>query len=336
MVLRREADGVRWWLERQALQGAAMPVPSLVLAWTARGDAAAAAGQAESLVRDLEREPLMAQRGASRSTAAGYWRQGEPNVTGRWTQERYRRILHRAAEPDGCGFDLGWSVPDPARPASYDWVSGILLSASADAFADGHWEWTLRASAGLFRGEALDAAAETWARLLHAVAARPETLWGAVFHDNWGLNQRLPYERYFRVKIPAADTGRTARGYYWANLLTGQHLAALGGARAAGRRCAGLGLRFEPVPGRDAAVVRDGGPISALDDSRLAALRELLAPVLVTVPYRFYGGPPLRVLKDPGTAFRRIPPEISRPRFDDDPPPARDEQTYYTLVPDDS
>jgi hypothetical protein len=338
-MLRREADGVRWWIERQALLGVMVPPPGLVMAWVTRGDSAAAARQAEALADAVQRELPVSGTRASRITLNGYWQDeddGRSHDSGRWTAERYRQVLDRVARPDGSGLDLLWEVADRRRPQSYYWAPAITLHCSAGFTLPGIWEWTLKASDGLFRGEALDPAGEAWARLLHIAGSWPRTLWGAVFHDHWDQNLPLPYERYFGLEIPSADTAHTARGYYWANLLTAEHLVKLGGPAAAGERCAALGLRFEPVSGTggDVAVVRAAEPVSVLGDTSLEALRDFLAPVLKVVPYRvFYNGPPLRVLKDPGTAFRWVPPVIKHPWFDDDPPLTPD-MPAYTLVPD--
>ena len=41
-------------------------------------------------------------------------------------------------------------------------------------------------------------------------------------------------------------------------------------------------------------------------------------PVLDVRPYTgFYAGPPLGVIKEPGTAYRRVPAEIKIPWFED-------------------
>jgi len=334
-MLRREADGVRWWIERQALLGVLVPPPGLVLAWVTRGDSATAARQAEVLAEAVDAELLGAGARASRILLNGYWQDesdGWSHDSGRWTPERHRQILKRVARPDGSGLDLDWEVADRRRPQSYHWAPNINLHGAINSTSPGVWEWTLQASAGLFRDKELDPAGEAWARLLRLVGGWPQTLWGAVFHDRWTANRPLPYERYFGLRISPEDTGTTVRGYYWANLLTAGHLAKLGGTAA--ERCAALGLGFEPVPAadRDAVMVRAAEPVSVLSDSTLEALREFLAPALVIAPYRFYGGPPLRVLKDPGTAFRWIPPAIKHPWFDDDPPLTSD-MPAYTLVP---
>jgi hypothetical protein len=170
---------------------------------------------------------------------------------------------------------------------------------------------------------------------MHTIAGWPETSWAALFQEHWRDHVGMPYEHYFGIEPVLADVGRVARGYYWANLLTEGHLATLGGAAEVSRRCDELGLMCQRVEGRDDAVmVRSRRPVNEFDDDQLRAMRDLLAPVLVIKPYRrWYAGPPLRVIKDSGTAFRHVPAEIAYPWFDDWPMHADPGQRQ--LVPDD-
>jgi hypothetical protein len=338
-MLRREADGVRWWVEREALLGRMTGPPSLVMAWVTRGDSADAARQAEELAEAVERELPATGMLASRITLNGYWQdedEGWSHDSGRWNPERYRRVLDRVARPDGSGLDLLWEVADRRRPPSYFWSANITLHCATHFTQPGVWRWTLHTSDGLFRDEALGPAGEAWARLLRLAGGWPQTQWGAVFHDYWQFGEGLPYERYFRLQIPPADTAEVARGYYWANLLTEGHLAKLGGVETVAGRCAELGLGCEPVPGRtEAVVVRAAESVATYGDDTLAALREVLRPVLREVRYVYYAGPPLRILKEPGTAFRWIPPAYQTPLFENDPQEALDRigtGTAYRLV----
>ncbi|HEV2636343.1 MAG TPA: hypothetical protein VGX23_14420 [Actinocrinis sp.] len=344
-MLRREGDGVRWWIERQALLGKAVPPPSLVAAWSTLSTPTGAVESAEAVIARIEADPAAARWRPGRSRVNGYWN-GEHGA-GRWDQASQVRILGRVREPDGDGLDLSWHLPDPGRPPEYYWASTLRLSghapgraagdraagAAVDASGAGHWRWTLEAAAGRFRGPDLDLAADLFTAVLHTVAERRETSWGAVLHDHVARNRPLPCEQYLGFEINEPEAGRVARGYYWANLLTEGHLAGLGGSADVRRRCGRAGLAAEPVAGRDALIVRSARPLSQLDDDTLRTLRDVLRPVLATRPYTYYQGPPIRVLKEPGAASRRIPPEIQNPWFEDD-GPMNGLGAGYRLVPD--
>jgi hypothetical protein len=62
-------------------------------------------------------------------------------------------------------------------------------------------------------------------------------------------------------------------------------------------------------------ILRAPGPVTAFDDDRLAAMRQVLRPVLPPKPYTCYQGYPLRIVPDPGTAFRRVTPGSPFPRL---------------------
>jgi hypothetical protein len=65
----------------------------------------------------------------------------------------------------------------------------------------------------------------------------------------------------------------------------------------------------------NAAVLRGSGPVGEFDDRGLAATKTVLGPVPIDHPYICYQGYPLRILPDPGTAFRRVPPGSPMPRW---------------------
>ena len=73
-------------------------------------------------------------------------------------------------------------------------------------------------------------------------------------------------------------------------------------------------MASKPLGDRVAAL-RSPGPITAFADDRLAAMKEALTPVLIPRRYLMYSGYPLRILPDPGTAFRRVPPGSPYPRL---------------------
>ena len=162
-----------------------------------------------------------------------------------------------------------------------------------------------------------DAVAEHLLDLVRNWAGPLDLLWGAVTLDQGGT-PATPYERWYRLRPhDTAPLAREyARGYYWANLLTAGHLARIG-SDGLQRRAADDGIRVEPVadvqPGRGTVIVRSTAPISQFDDERLAVMKQLLAPVLIPAQYRQYEGYPLRIIPDPGTAFRTVPPGTPRP-----------------------
>jgi hypothetical protein len=181
-------------------------------------------------------------------------------------------------------------------------------------------------SANLWPVSATDAMADLLLGLVRSWSSWLELRTAAVVYDCVGLAS-TPWELWYGVNettmLPA--TREHTRGYYWANLLTAGHLAAYGGTTESGiaelrRRAQALGLVVEPVVDpdggtvKDAVVVRAPGPITAFDDDRLAAMKTLLGPVLLNRPYRFYSGYPLRIIRDPGTAFRQVPPSEPYPR----------------------
>ncbi|GAA2564257.1 hypothetical protein GCM10010435_40670 [Winogradskya consettensis] len=132
-----------------------------------------------------------------------------------------------------------------------------------------------------------------------------------ITYDRSGLD-RTAWERWYSapdtLMLPAAT--EHVRGYFWANLLTPGHLAAYGGEFPHRAESAGMTV----VPAGDGVLVRDPGPITAFTDDRLAAMKKLLTPVLLDRAYLSYQGYPLRIVRDPGTAFRQVPPGDPVPR----------------------
>lgn len=332
-MLRREGDGVRHWMEQQVLYDRDPIQPDTVVTWLMPGEPALVAARFRAVVDAFEKEAFFGDLGVYRDTTNVYF--GWEHDAGRWTQERYERHLERLAEPDADGADMLWSVPDDDRPDDDHAPSNILLSVKAVEPDNRWWEWRLQEEAHPFEGAYLDVMGEACLRLLHLAGGWLETTWGAVLRDHWASTDDPPYEQYFGFSTTAPQTVRETRGYYWANLLTAGHVELFGGPDGLRARCEAVGVRVDAVPGSaDAVVVRSGLPLGGLDDEQLVALREALAPVTPVRPYRYYSGPPLRVLKEPGTAFRRIPPEIEYPWFEDDGELTPDMGTARQLVPD--
>jgi hypothetical protein len=128
-------------------------------------------------------------------------------------------------------------------------------------------------------------------------------------------------ERWLSIEpFKAAPLTREyVRGYCWANLLTGPHVDRLGGLEALRAKAseAGFVVRVLDQVGSapPAVVVRAPGPVTSFDDTQLAAMKQLLGPVLLPRRYSLYQGYPLRIVPDPGTAFRRVPPGSPFPRL---------------------
>ena len=230
----------------------------------------------------------------------------------------------------------GGSVPVPMPPT---WMRSPTWSCTSRALS--RVDPTIWTASLLFprlaAGPELDGAAEGFVQLLVDVEPVVAPVWAAVTYDAWE-EARTAFEAFYGRSRPRAgqDAGRHPRGYYWANLLTATHIAGLGGTARLLEAADERGLWVEvlaDVPGGEKVLVRDPCAISAFDDSRLESVRDLLAPVLPDCSYTWYGGPPVRVIREPGTAFRFIPPEIKVPLFEDDPEPVHAHH-LYTPVPD--
>ncbi len=338
---RREGDGVRWWLERGRLlhrDTDRQSQPALALRWVSRGSAEQTMPRVRELVDALELDAVWSMVPTLGYQVYGSYA-GAENDAGPWTEELFERVAARVSAPDGQGVTLSWQIPDLASPGATGEFVGITLSASAagaypvdpDSAA---WEWALHAGPDAFPGRLLDRAADGWLRAMGLIARWPEVTWGAVLYDVDYINAPTPFERYFSSPVePSATTG-LVRGYYWANLLTEGHLAAYADAQDLAETCAAAGIVYTPVQDRDAAVVSCAHPVSRFDDEQLKLMRDVLSPVLPKARYVWYEGPALRVIKEQDTAFRRIPPEIKMPWFDDDPPIARAAGGRRQLVPD--
>lgn len=169
-------------------------------------------------------------------------------------------------------------------------------------------------SLDLWPVEATDAVAGRLLDLVVSWAGPLDLRTAAITYDRAG-GHRSPYECWYGINAfdSSPITRECVRGYYWANLLTAGHLERLGGEDALRNRAAPYGFLVEPAG--PAVVLRAPGAITEFDDDRLAAMRELLRPALPPQPYVCYQGYPLRIVPDPGTAFRRVPPGSPFPRL---------------------
>jgi hypothetical protein len=171
-------------------------------------------------------------------------------------------------------------------------------------------------SMDLWPADATDAVAAELLDLVVSWAGPFDLRTAAITYDRGGggVVGQSPYECWYGINTFESTpiTRERVRGYYWANLLTAGHLERLGGEDALRNRAAPYGFLMEPAG--PAVVLRAPGPITAFDDDRLAAMREVLRPALPSKPYSCYQGYPLRIVPDPGTAFRRVPPGSPFPR----------------------
>jgi hypothetical protein len=169
-------------------------------------------------------------------------------------------------------------------------------------------------SDNLWPAESTDMVAQRLVGLVEAWTGPLDLLTGAITLDRVAVGYS-PWEQWYGINVNqvAPSAYDCLRGYYWWNLLTAGHLAKLGGPEALHDRAQRAGFTATPPTGGQAWVVRDPAPVSAFDDDALARMKELLAPALYPQPYGTYEGYPLRIIKDPDTAFRRVPVTELRP-----------------------
>lgn len=334
-MLRREADGIDWYVRRQALLDRTEPARSLTLSLTAHSEPHAVSRLVWDLSDLLEARvrTVGVRLRRSRLTA---WVDGRDEFSARWTDASRTEAAELAADERAAALFLEWSAS--AVPDGQVRLKGALTM-HQDTDQPGLWGLSLALTPDAWGATVplLDELAEILTQALAEAGSRAQVDYGAVVFDfiTGETLHRLPYELVFGITEGYQDAAHYARGYYWANLLTTGHLAKLGGQDAFPARCAqhGMGATVIERDSTPAVLVRDPAPITAFDDERLAAMRDLLDPALRHLPYRWYAGWPLRVFKEPGTAFRPVPPDIIEPWFEDD-GPLPSAGTAYRLVPD--
>ncbi|WP_328955768.1 hypothetical protein [Kitasatospora purpeofusca] len=333
-MLRREGDGVTWWIRREQLEGrTGEPHRSLVLTLATRGGADEQARLGSLLLELLE-------DGFQEAGASAVFR-GAAVTRHDFSREPFgeRGLMEGLLGVLATGevFQSNWlwtvtgtGVAEEAKPGP------IGLDLYGGQFGSDIWQWQIDVGTESGSDAFLDHLAVLWADSLRVVGERTDLLWGGIYHDVYAMSEP-PYERYHGILQGLQTADRHPRGYYWCNHLSAGQLDRLGGIDAVATRAAGAGLAAEPVlragaPAGLLVTVRE--PVTALSDEALAAVRDLVAPALHPEPYHWYGGPPLRVLKEPGTAFRPIPADIIEPWFEDDPPIEPDGGIARRLVPD--
>jgi hypothetical protein len=170
-------------------------------------------------------------------------------------------------------------------------------------------------SLDLWPARQTDVAAEAVLRLLAGWREPLRLFTGGVTVDR-GTTLTSPWDAWYGIgnHVHGPLVATHVRGYYWATILTGGHLERLGGIEKFRKRVAATGFVLTTVDS-EAMILRDTGPVAEFNDEDLAAMRHLLAPVLLPTPYRLYQGYPLRIVRDTGTAFRRIAPGSPFPRL---------------------
>jgi len=281
--------------------------PSLALCWTSVD--APAAARFDAVVRAIETGAADAGHQLIRVNVSVD--DGEGHDGGGWSESLHTGRLERLARPDTYAMVGTWDL----EVRDDDGNRSQMLSAQAEGSPTEPWQWAPAIDGDPLATHRLDAAAEAYASVLRLIALWTDVVWAAFLYDSWGRIHPLPYERFHSIRLH--DATHNARGYYWMNLLTAGHLAKLGGAATVAERANALDFDVEAVPGRDALIVRAAPTMSGFDDRRLAAIHDLIKSALDPQPYKFYDGPPLRVIREPGTAFRRMPPEIEFPWFTD-------------------
>ncbi|NUP53565.1 MAG: hypothetical protein HOW97_40525 [Catenulispora sp.] len=312
-LLRREVDGVAWHVARAAMFGVTEPARRLQVFWTLDGSAEQAADAFWLSILTFENGMQKAGRPlAERDIHARTMKERRDGISGRDELAQILRtfrdglgdeLLHVHVRWDRVSADLMLRDPDPGV-----WVAQWFMGRNQDT-------------------SLIDAVGTAGTEVLARLAAEGVADWGCVTHDHGGGINRTPYEHYFSIREAegARLASRHPRGYYWSNLLTGRHLEGLGGPAEALAACHDAGLvseLIESASGSPAMIVRARESLSVFTDESLAAIRGLLDPILLHRPYYWYADWPLRVIKEPGTAFRAIDPTIlaRQPVFDDDEP----------------
>jgi hypothetical protein len=197
----------------------------------------------------------------------------------------------------------GWCVPDH-HPEHH--TAAVQLS--------------LVPSRALWPAERVDIVAQRLLGLIEEWTPELDLRTACVTRDRAGAHQS-PYDLWYGLDHMDTSplTRERVRGYYWANLLTAGHLHRLGGLESLRNKATATGCRLRVLAAAGSAppavLLLAPGPITAFNDGQLAAMKELLAPVLIRRRYTIYQGYPLRIVPDPGTAFRRVPPGAPMPRL---------------------
>jgi hypothetical protein len=238
---------------------------------------------------------------------------GRAPVSRRWRVQSKLDWLADALRT-GEAESFGQGFASPRDPADRSWyLEGECIPHREDTAI----EVSLTPSDNLWPVEATDAIAQRLLDLVVSWTVSLDLRTACVTYDRVTPGY-TPWEQWYGVNVDvmAPLTREYVRGYFWANLLTAGHLDRLGGSAELRRRAQMQGFTLHEIEAAGPAVVlRSPDPVTGFDDDQLARMKELLGPVLVPKSYDLYEGWPLRIVKDPGTAFRRVPATEPRPRL---------------------
>lgn len=232
------------------------------------------------------------------------------NIEGGHPQESVAILEATLAERDGSD-----SIASPVSPSATD----------GDLHYEKHVEICLRIVPEQIPANLVGSVGEDLSELLSWGATAIDASWGCVTMDQFD-DSITPFEQWYGQAKIWCQPRRHPRGYYWANLLNSAHIEQLGGLPTLRSEVARVGFKLWPIGGNDrTAVLRINEPIDRYTDADLAKMKELLDPSLLypNSGYQYYLGPPLRIVPDAGTAYRR-PLDDKLPTFDDIPADLRD------------
>lgn len=234
-----------------------------------------------------------------RATGGGAWR-------GEKTRQFFLEVL-RAGQVEGMDISF-WARRDPQDRFWHLAVEALPDQPETTILL------SLVPSDTLWPPEQSDAVAQRLTQLVESWLGPLDLCSGAVTLDRVHA-VTSPWEQWYAMRVnEMAPIGRDyLRGYYWWNLLTAGQLARLGGPEALRKAAADSGFDVTAPLASPALVVRDPRPVTAFDDDALARMKKLLTPALYPQPFVGFEGYPLRIVKDPGTAFRRVPASEPRP-----------------------
>jgi len=315
-----EFDAVAYHVGRMALGGMHPPPPSLGAFLTADLTCAEFAARLGDVLADLAEVLARTTDVRLRAWEATRVVAGSPPRSRRWRGPATRRWLEEGLAADGAeGIIVTFEATAPADVDQFLVLNVFRFGSIPGVLTD----ISLVAGPQLWPGPAVDDAAEQVLRLAESWVDPLRILTGGITYDRVeGIDS--PFEQWYGLNhaTRAGIARDRLRGYHWANLLGPGHLARLGGRDALLAAAAVHGFDARLLsrgpgegPGPAEVLVRARGPITAFDDARLAAMKGFLAPALPTVRYSGYYGWPLRIVKDPGTAFRTVPPDGPGPRL---------------------
>ncbi len=236
-MLRREGDGVTWWIRREQLEGrTGEPHRSLVLTLATRGGADEQARLGSLLLELLE-------DGFQEAGASAVFR-GAAVTRHDFSREPFgeRHLLDGLLDVLATGevFQSNWlwavtgtGVAEEAKPGH------VGLDLRGGRFGSDIWQWQIYTGTETGSDAFRDHLAVLWTDSLRVVGEHADLLWGGVYHDVYAMIEP-PYERYHGILQGLQTADRHPRGYYWCNHLSAGQLDRLGGI--------GRGARVRPGP----------------------------------------------------------------------------------------